>query len=203
MNRIEIKENAKKMIKGNLWYILKPMVFLFLCLFAVELVAMLLDNLIKVSVFSAILSIVTSIVSCIFAVGYSYYCLGFIRGNKMEMQDIIEFCKKNWMISLFVSFMVGLNIIIGSILLIIPGIIASMGLTFYTYVVADNPELDVTNALRKCWEMTLGFKMDLFVFYLSFIGWAILAPFTLGILFIWLIPYMTIAETLAYETLKK
>lgn len=203
MNRIEIKENAKKMIKGNLWYILKPMVFLFLCLFAVELVAILLDNLIKVGVFSAILSIVTSIVSCIFAVGYSYYCLGFIRGNKMEMQDIIEFCKKNWMISLFVSFMVGLNIIIGSILLIIPGIIASIGLTFYTYVVADNPELDVTNALRKCWEMTLGFKMDLFVFYLSFIGWAILAPFTLGILFIWLIPYMTIAETLAYETLKK
>ena len=73
------------------------------------------------------------------------------------------------------------TIIGGTLLLIIPGIIAAIGLTFYTYVVADNPELDVTNALRKCWEMTLGFKMDLFVFYLSFIGWAILAPFTLGI----------------------
>ena len=35
MNRIEIKENAKKMIKGNLWYILKPMVYLLLCVFAV------------------------------------------------------------------------------------------------------------------------------------------------------------------------
>lgn len=203
MNRIEIKENAKKMIKGNLWYLLKPMVYLFLCVFAVELVAVLIDEAINAEVFSAILSIVISIVSCAYSVGYSYYCLGFIRGNKMEVKDIIEFCKKHWVISLFVSFVAGLNIIIGSILLIIPGIIAAIGLSFYTYVIADNPELDVTNLLRKSWQITLGFKMDLFIFYLSFIGWALLAPFTLGILFIWLIPYMTIAETLAYETLKK
>ena len=117
----------------------------------------------------------------------------------MEMQDIIEFCKKNWIISLFVSFMVGLNTLIGSILLIIPGIIAAIGLTFYAYVVADNPELDVTNALRKCWEITLGFKMDLFVFYLSFIGWAILAVFTFGIGVLWLVPYMQFATIAFYK----
>ena len=76
----------------------------------------------------------------------------------------------------------GLNIAIGYILLIIPGIIASFGLMFYREVCADNPKMKVTDILRKAWEMTKGHKMDLFVFGLSFFGWIILAPFTLGIL---------------------
>ena len=45
--------------------------------------------------------------------------------------------------------------------------------------------------------------MDLFIFGLSFIGWTILASLTLGLLYIWLMPYMIVATTLLYEELKK
>ena len=57
--------------------------------------------------------------------------------------------------------------------------------------------------MKESWNLTKGYKMDLFIFGLSFIGWAILAPFSLGLLYIWLMPYMIIATTLLYEELKK
>ena len=43
--------------------------------------------------------------------------------------------------------------------------------------------------------MMMGHKMDYFVLTLSFIGWHILAIFTLGLLEIWIIPYEKVATT--------
>ena len=203
MDRITIKQNAQKMIKGNLWYIWKPMVWLMIACFVISLVGVILDGITKTEVFSSILSVVVSIASTPIAVGYSFYCLGFVRGNKMDAKEVFNFAKEHWLISLLVSILAALNVMIGMILLVIPGIIAALGLTFYSYVAADNPELSASEILAKSWEITRGYKWDLFIFFLSFLGWIILSPFSLFILYIWLIPYMTIAEVLVYESLKK
>jgi len=202
MNRIEIKTKAKEMIKGNLWYILKPMVIFALICFVCGLVAALIDNAIEAPVFVSIIDCISGIVSSIVAVGYTYYCLAFIRGQKHEWTEVFTFAKDHWVISLLVSLLTGLNIAIGMILLIIPGIIAGLGLTFWAHVVADNPELSVTDALRKAWNITNGYKVDILVFYLSFLGWLLLVPFTLGILAIWLVPYMVVAEAILYDKMK-
>lgn len=203
MDRITIKQNAQKMIKGNIWYIWKPMVWLMIACFALSLIGGILDGIADTEIFSSIMSIVVSIVSAPITVGYSFYCLGFVRGQKMDAKEVFNFAKEHWLIAILVSILAGLNIMIGMILLVIPGIIAALGLTFYSYVAADNPELSASEILRKTWEITKGYKWDLFIFFLSFLGWVILAPFTLCILYIWLIPYMTIAEVLVYESLKK
>ena len=84
MDRIAIKENAKKMIKGNLWYIWKPVVYLMLVAFAFGFVFGMIDVLAKtdgalVSIGSCLISVFASI----FEVGYAYYCLGFVRGQRM------------------------------------------------------------------------------------------------------------------------
>ena len=50
--------------------------------------------------------------------------------------------------------------------------------------------------------MTQGHKAEIFWLQLSFIGWIILSFFTFGILYIWLIPYMSAAMANVYETLK-
>ena len=44
-----------------------------------------------------------------------------------------------------------------------------------------------------------GRRFDFFVLGLSFIGWAILASLTLGIGYLWLIPYMQVTEIKFYE----
>jgi uncharacterized membrane protein len=44
--------------------------------------------------------------------------------------------------------------------------------------------------------------LDMFVFVLSFFGWALLAGITFGLGAIWLIPYMSVATVLYYEELR-
>lgn len=200
MNRSEIKEKAKGMIKGNLWYIWK----MYLVVFAVAFVIGLVEGLFaEVPVISFLVALASMVVSAALSVGAIYYIVKFVRNEKIEINDFFEFAKKHWVISLLATLLSGLFILGGTILLVIPGIIVSIGLSFVSYVVVDNPELSAMEVIKKSWNLTNGHKVDVFVFGLSFIGWAILGSLTLGLLYIWLIPYMLVATALFYEELKK
>lgn len=221
MNRVEIKNKAKGMIRGNKWFILKPLIIIGLVIGLIEGISLGLDfafGFAKVEtvevlgtktthysagIISSIVGVVTGFASTALSLAYAHYVLSFIRGKKEELSDVINFMKKNWVKAFIVSLLSGLFIMLGFILLVIPGIIVSIGLMFYQEVCADDPEMGAMDVIRKSWEMTKGHKMDLFVLGLSFLGWIILSSFTLGILYIWLTPYMTVTYALAYEELRK
>lgn len=151
----------------------------------------------------AILGSIMSFVECAFLIGYAKYTLEFVRGNRLEWKETIAFAKKHFVVAIVVSVLVGLIIAGGTILLVIPGIIFAIGHTFYQEVCADNPEIGIMEIVKKSWNLTKGHKMDLFVLGLSFLGWEMLVPFTLGILTIWLTPYMLVTYLLYYEEMKK
>lgn len=90
-----------------------------------------------------------------------------------------------------------------TLLFIIPGIIKSIAYSQMFYILVEYKEISVTKAMRVSIEITKGHKWDLFVMYLSFIGWGILAAFTLGILNFWLVPYMNMTYVNAYHALMK
>jgi integral membrane protein len=50
--------------------------------------------------------------------------------------------------------------------------------------------------------MMKGHKFDLFWLYLSFIGWGLLCILTLGIGFLWLVPYMEASQSAFYAEVK-
>ena len=205
MNRVEIKEKAKEMIKGKKWYLWKPLVMFMLIMFVVSFVISLILTLFKLSTetATAIVSVITGFMGIAYGVGYAHYVLEFVRGNNnLDWKEALDFAKKHWVNAIVVSIIVGIICAVGSILLVIPGIIAGIGLMFYEEVVADNPELSPIDLVKKSWNVTKGHKWDLFIFGLSFFGWIILAEMTLGILMIWLMPYMVVALTLAYEKLR-
>ena len=91
--------------------------------------------------------------------------------------------------------LVGLNVTLGAILLIVPGIMAAIGLMFANYVLIDNEKLRTTEILKKAWTITNGHKMDLFMLGLSFFGWYLLGVLTCGIAFIYVIPYVKTTTT--------
>lgn len=64
------------------------------------------------------------------------------------------------------------------------------------YILSDNKSLEVMDSINKSIELMKGNKIRLFLLYLSFIGWYILGVVSLGIGFIWILPYVeaTIAE---------
>ncbi|EMA6343266.1 DUF975 family protein [Bacillus cytotoxicus] len=82
---------------------------------------------------------------------------------------------------------------------IIVSIIASFSYAMTFYILVENPEYSVLQALKESKSIMKGHKMDLFLLWLSFIGWGILAMFTLGIGFLWLYPYFTTTTAHFYQ----
>ena len=84
---------------------------------------------------------------------------------------------------------------VGCICFIIPGIYLAFSYAMVPYLLATRKDLTITETLELSRKMMDGHKFDYFVLSISFIGWAILVPFTLGILMIWLYPYIMTATT--------
>jgi uncharacterized membrane protein len=93
-------------------------------------------------------------------------------------------------------------VILWSLLLIVPGIIAAISYSMTFFIIADNPGIGANEAIDKSKAMMQGYKMKYFLLALGFIGWGILCILTLGIGFLWLIPYMNISYAKFYEDLK-
>jgi len=98
--------------------------------------------------------------------------------------------------------LMSLYIFLWSLLLIVPGIIAAYSYRMTFYLLIDNPDIGVSEALRQSKEMMYGYKSKLFCLDLSFIGWALLCILTLGIGILWLTPYMITSQTIFYEELR-
>lgn len=92
--------------------------------------------------------------------------------------------------------------IVGFILLIVSMIWAITKSYYYqlSYLVAiDNSELSSKEAVEKSAELMEGKRWKFFCLQFSFIGWSILACFTFGIGFLWLVPYIQFANIAFYE----
>lgn len=89
-----------------------------------------------------------------------------------------------------------------SLLFVIPGIIKGLAYCMTPYILADT-KCAPTQALKLSMRITNGHKGDIFVFYLSFIGWFLLSGLTFGLLYIFYVaPYMSTAMAGLYEELK-
>ncbi len=133
--------------------------------------------------------------------GLASYFLMLKRQNSAQIEDLFQGFKR-FESALVLYIVRSIFIVLWSLLLIIPGMIAALRYSMAIYILHDNPELTGMDALHRSKEMMDGFKGKLFGLYLSFIGWAILCLFTLGIGFLWLFPYIRASEANFYEDLK-
>lgn len=88
------------------------------------------------------------------------------------------------------------------LLLIIPGIIAILRYSMAYYIMNDNPELKALEAMELSKKMMYGHKTRLFFLWLSFMGWFLLGIFTLGVGFLYLMPYYNATKANFYEDVK-
>lgn len=97
------------------------------------------------------------------------------------------------------QFLRGLFVFLWSLLLIIPGIIASYRYAMTPYIMYEHPEYTATEAIKASKEMMKGNKWRLFCLDISFIGWILLSILTLGIGLLWVVPYMEAAYAAFYR----
>ncbi len=93
-------------------------------------------------------------------------------------------------------------IFLWSLLLIVPGIIKTCSYAMTPYILREHPELSYNAAIERSMAMMEGHKMKFFLLGLSFIGWGILCILTLGIGYLFLLPYMQTSMAAFYADLK-
>lgn len=188
MNRTTLKSAAKRQIKGNIGI-----------LFVISLLSGLITG--ALSAIPLVGTIAGMLLGAAFALAVINIYLGLTQGRKPEVADLFSEMS-NILPAFCTQFLVGLFTFLWSLLLIVPGIIKACAYSLAMYILAENPGISPMEAINRSKEMMQGHKMEYFLLVLSFFGWALLAPFTLGILYIWLLPYMQATMANYYRSLK-
>ena len=153
-------------------------------------------------VVSGFISIVVSLVAVVLSAGYILYAMSVRKGLETPyatMFDGFLFAGK----IILLSIVQYIFIFLWSLLFIIPGFIAGYRYRFALYNLCENPEMGVMEALNMSKAQTRGHKWELFVLDLSWIGWNILCTLTLGILSIWIAPYIQQTDIGYFQAIKE
>ena len=204
MNRQEIKERAKEFAFNNKWNIWKPLVIIYVITFLIGL----LVSGIVVNEESAAFDLISTLLEIALipiSIGYVSYVIRLVRGENVDVKEALLSKYKIFLLIFVTTFIVGLCTTMWTLLFIIPGIIYSYKVVMVQYILADTADENTKwrEVISTSKEMMDGYKWDYFVFGLSFIGWILLGIVTCGIAMIWVMPYITVAQTMYYEELKK
>lgn len=112
--------------------------------------------------------------------GFSFFLLTFFRSRKVDNTLLFEgfshFGK-----ALLLLLLVSVKIVLWSLLLVVPGIIASFRYSQAFFILADNPDMSVGDCIRESCRLMKGNKGRYFYLQLTFIGWYLLAAIPGGI----------------------
>lgn len=122
---------------------------------------------------SALLSMAISLMLMMMATGFTIYCFNIVNQRPASFGNLFDsfsiFFKVLWL-----NVLIFLFVYLWSLLLIIPGIIASYRYRMALYIMLDNPELSPLDCIRQSKEMMKNHKGELFILDLSFLGWFLL-----------------------------
>ena len=219
-NRVQLKAEAKSITKGaavsayvfTLIYLVINWVLTLVLEFATGSTAAELSALMEMEIpfptlglpplMVTFISILISLVSVVLSAGYVIYTMGVRKGRTMpyaSMFDGFTFVGR----VIILQILMAVYIFLWSLLLFIPGIIAGYRYRFALYNLCENPQLSPSEALNMSKAQTRGHKWELFVLDLSFIGWNLLCGLTMGILSIWIMPYIQQTDIGYFEACKK
>ena len=176
-NRKQIKANAKAAMKGHLG----------LAILVILVIGLLL------CVASATL---------IGAILLAFFFMKLYRQENVSLNDSFGGFS-NFSNNMVAGILVPIFTFLWSLLFFIPGIVKSFSYAMTFYILNDHPEYSATQAITESRKMMHGHKGELFVLYLSFLGWDLLSLLTLGILeIVYVAPYKAAAIAGFYDAIK-
>ncbi len=142
------------------------------------------------------------------AVTLSGMLINFVKGTRYTLGEEFTFVFKGTFNETFLQkfllkLLTTIFTFLWSLLLIVPGIVYRYRIYFADYIMAEHPELSWRECIEASKKLTSGHKGELFVFDLSFILWYMLIGVTCGIASIYVLPYITVSQTLYYENFKQ
>lgn len=142
--------------------------------------------------------LVNLIVGGAVTLGYAQFNLNLVDDRDPRFSDIFSHIHRLWE-GFCMRFFQGMMVFLWSLLFIIPGVIASYRYSMTPYILAENMDLSVMEAITESKKMMRGNKFRLFCLEFSFIGWDILAALTLNIGDLWVHSYREAARAAFYR----
>jgi uncharacterized membrane protein len=193
INRAELKQLAKSQLNGK-WGsgVLITFVYGIVC-FGIGTFGMI----------PVIGNVIPLILTGPIVVGLAIAYIKFIQGgSQLEVGDLFQgFNDFGRTVGMYLWYV--LWFLLWFFLFVIPGIVKAISYSQCFFIIADNPNVKVKDALKISMKMTQGYKWEIFVLGLSFLGWVLLGILSLFIGFLWLSPYMYTTFTNLYFKLKQ
>ena len=188
MDRITLKNMAKEQIRGNLGVLF----VCFLIVYAITSAAALLPS---------VGPIASLVLSAPLEIGLITIFLKLKDRQPPEIKELFNHfdCLAH---SVLLNILTSVFTVLWSLLFVVPGIVAALSYSMAPYILAENKHLTAMEALNMSKQMMNGHKADLFVLYLSFIGWGIIVSITFGIAGIYVAPYMQATLANFYDSIK-
>jgi len=204
MSFVEMKLKAKEHLSGN-WPVVIITVFIFLAL------TQLFTNQDRVVTLSNGESMVNSssaffnLLSFILTGPLTYGLMVFFRRLREQTANIKDLFDgfSRFGATFLLNLLTTVFVVLWSLLLIIPGIIAAIRYTMAYLIMTENPDMTALECITASKMMMEGHKMEFFSFALSFLGWFLLGLVTLGLGFLYVIPYYNASKVEFYENLKR
>ena len=198
----EIKIKSKESLKGKYGDAIAVLIINFLISFVVGIglgfIAIEIDLDEKTT--SLISNVITIVIMGLFQFGMLSYFLKRSRNENVTYKEL--FSKTN----MFFSF-IGLYILVSivtflwSLLFIIPGILAVIDYSLVYFIKLDNPNLGLSSVMKKSKELMKGNRDRYFGLCVGLFAYFVLGAFTLGILYIWILPLSCVMMANFYNDL--
>jgi len=169
------------------------------------------NNVFRIALNTTVLIIMTSIavagllwrifISNVLFVGQSRYFLDGFKGQGSFETLFSPYSRGEWIKLAGKMFVKNLYLFLWFLLLIIPGIIKTYAYRMVPYILAEDPTLSISEAIRRSNEMTSQIKFEMFILDLSFIGWYLLGLLACGIGVVFVVPYHQATVGRLYESL--
>jgi len=202
MNNSEIRNVTKETLKGKYKYVMLPFMLATLLLGLAQSQD-LYSNLYEsygLSYVFTIGSIALFIVGPI-SIGLATYSLSIVNEEDYSYNQIATGFKYFFK-ALFLYLLFNISVLIGTILLIIPGVVIFLMFSQIFYITAENPQIGVIDAFKKSASLMKNKKLQYLGLGLRYIFFFILGVFTLGIWWLWLIPQAYVSFAIFYKELQ-
>lgn len=196
----EYKNLALQSLEGNWGKGITPSLVYAAITVALSIVAIILDS--DENNYSGTIFNFASILLLPLNYGIFVFYLNIYRRNNPTVGSIFDGFTSNYGKYFLTLLLQEIYTCLWTLLLIVPGIIKSYSYSMTCFVMKDNPQLKNNAAIEESMRIMDGHKMQLFLLDLSMIGWALLSCLTLGLGFIFLLPYYYTAHAAFYEDLK-
>ena len=148
--------------------------------------------------FAAVYGIALFIVGSAVELGYDLLNIQLFTSSDRPKMETIFSRFSYFGNALLLRFLMFVKIFLWTLLLIVPGIVASFRYALAPYLMAEHPDMTASEAIEQSKQLMQGHKARLFWLKFSFIGWYLLSALTMGVGWVFLAPYPKAAEAAFY-----